>query len=97
MVRARPTGEISRPHRKRYQWSVAGCSPRGSAFTVWSRAGPVPTTPRATIRPKSGSVATSHVTVTSGPAPEPGSDSGVGETRVQSRTPSGSGSPEATP
>ena len=36
-------------------------------------------------------------TETSGPAPLPGSDSGVGVTRVHSSTLSGIGSPEATP
>ncbi len=55
------------------------------------------TEPLTTIREKALSSATSQATSVAGPAPEPGTASGVGVTRVHSRIPSGSGSPEATP
>ena len=61
------------------------------------RSGPVWTWPPAAIWVKLGSRATCQATVTTGPRPEPGSASSVGVTRVQSRIPSGNGSPDATP
>ncbi len=76
---------------------MAGESPRTSALTVWSVAARAVTVPRATTEEKAASAAISQPTSVSGPAPEPGCASSVGVTRVHSRTPSGSGSPEATP
>ena len=64
---------------------------------MWSRAGPVVVVPRRTTRRNSRSRATSQVTSTRGPFPEPGRAVAVGVTRVQSTTAVGSGSPEATP
>jgi hypothetical protein len=96
-VRVRPTGDVPPWQRNRYQYVVAGLSPPTSTFTVWSRSGPVRTTPEATIRRNAGSAETSHVTGTTGPRPEPGVAPGAGVTRVQRTTPPGSGSPEATP
>lgn len=81
----------------RYQYGVCGRSPRTSALTVWSAAARAVSEPLATIREKPLSSATSQPTAVSGPMPEPGTASGAGVTRVHSRTPSGSGSPEATP
>ncbi|GAA2909349.1 hypothetical protein GCM10020221_01730 [Streptomyces thioluteus] len=66
-------------------------------MTVWSEVAVAVTVPVAAIRRKPESSATSQVTVTSGPRPEPGVASGADVTRVHSRTPSGNGSPEATP
>jgi hypothetical protein len=57
----------------------------------------VGTVPVPAMFAKPGSVAISQVTSTVGPWPEPGVESGVGVTRVQSSTPSGNGSPDATP
>src|SRR5882757_4138578 len=68
-----------------------------SAFTVWSEAADTVIEPLATIEPNALSVATVQLTSVSGPSPEPGTASAVGVTRVHSRMPSGSGSPEATP
>src|SRR3954451_2437442 len=68
-----------------------------SALTVWSEAAVAVREPRATTVVKALSLATVQPTSTSGPRPEPGVASGTGVTRVHSRTPSGSGSPEATP
>ena len=96
-VRVRPTGEVCPWQRNRYQYVVAGDSPAASTFTVWSRDGPVRSTPDAAIAPNPGSVATSQVTGTVGPRPEPGVACAVGVTRVQRTTAPGSGSPEATP
>jgi hypothetical protein len=76
---------------------VAGFRPVASAFTVWSLPGPVLCAPDATTVANAGSAATSQVTFTVGPTPEPGVASGVGVTRVHSRTASGRGSPDATP
>lgn len=96
-VRVRPAGETAPAQRNRYQYVVAGESPRASTFTVWSRSGPVPALPLRTIRRKPASAATSQRTVTAGPTPEPGVAAAVGLTRVHRTTASGSGSPEATP
>src|SRR5690606_7776830 len=68
-----------------------------SAFTVWSDAAVARVDPRATTSVNALSRATVQLTSVSGPTPDPGIASGVGVTRVHSRTPSGSGSPEATP
>ena len=71
--------------------------PVTSTLTVWSRLGPVSKVPRRTILRNRRSFATSQRTLTRGPLPEPGASRPVGVTRVQMRTASGSGSPEATP
>ena len=64
---------------------------------MWSEAAVAVVEPFATTFVNAVSVATVQPTSTSGPSPEPGIASAVGVTRVHSRTPSGSGSPEATP
>lgn len=97
VVRVRPTGETAAPAVNRYQYGVRGWSPRTSTLTVWSVAALAVTVPEPTMREKPLSEATSQPTWVAGPRPEPGTASGVGVTRVHSRTPSGSGSPEATP
>lgn len=76
---------------------MAGARPRTSALTVWSEAAVAVVEPLATMLVKALSRATVQPTSTSGPSPEPGIAAAVGVTRVHSRTPSGSGSPEATP
>ncbi|GAA3106725.1 hypothetical protein GCM10020254_60780 [Streptomyces goshikiensis] len=96
-VRVRPAGETVSPAVKRYQYGVCGRRPRTSALTVWSAAAVAVTEPRATTREKALSSETSQATSVAGPRPEPGAASGTGVTRVHSRIPSGSGSPEATP
>ena len=96
-VIVRPVGDHRPASPNRYQYVVAAVSPATSAFTVWSRSGPVATRPARTIRVKVASVATCQSTVTAGPCPDPGTESAVGVTRVHSRTPPGNGSPEATP
>src|SRR5690606_35762562 len=68
-----------------------------SALTVWSEAVVARAEPRATTSVNALSRATVQLTSVSAPSPEPGAASGTGVTRVHSRTPSGSGSPEATP
>src|SRR4051812_7795599 len=68
-----------------------------SALTVWSEAAVAVVDPLATMSVSDLSRATIQLTWVSGPSPEPGAASDVGVTRVHSRTPSGSGSPEATP
>src|SRR4051812_28272629 len=68
-----------------------------SAFTVWSEAAVAVVEPLATMPVNALSLATTQLTSVSGPSPEPGVASGAGVTRVHSRMPSGSGSPEATP
>jgi hypothetical protein len=68
-----------------------------SALTVWSEAAVAVVEPLATIVVNALSVATVQLTSVSAPSPEPGIDRESGVTRVQSRMPSGSGSPEATP
>ncbi|CAM5704659.1 hypothetical protein SVIOM74S_00531 [Streptomyces violarus] len=68
-----------------------------SAFTVWSEAAVAVVEPLATTVLNALSLATIQLTSVSGPSPEPGIASGTGVTRVHSRMPSGSGSPEATP
>ncbi len=76
---------------------VAGLKPLTSALTVWSAAADAVVLPWPTTWVKPLSSAISQLTVRSDPLPEPGVASGTGVTRVHSRTPSGSGSPEATP
>lgn len=68
-----------------------------SALTVWSEAAVAVVEPLETMSVNALSRATVQLTSVSGPSPEPGIASAVGVTRVHSRTPSGSGSPEATP
>lgn len=68
-----------------------------SALTVWSEVAVAVSEPLETTVVNALSVATVQLTSVSGPSPEPGTASAVGVTRVHSRTPSGSGSPEATP
>lgn len=68
-----------------------------SAFTVWSEVAVAVREPLATIEVNALSLATVQLTSVSGPTPEPGIAAEVGVTRVHSRMPSGSGSPEATP
>lgn len=68
-----------------------------SAFTVWSEAAVAVREPLETIVVNALSLATVQLTSVSGPRPEPGIAVEVGVTRVHSRMPSGSGSPEATP
>ncbi len=68
-----------------------------SALTVWSEAALAVREPRETTFVNALSLATVQLTSVSGPSPEPGTASVVGVTRVHSRIPSGSGSPEATP
>ncbi len=97
VVRVRPTGDTVAPAVKRYQWAVSGARPRTSTLTVWSVAASLVTVPLAAIRVKPLSAAISQRTSVPAPRPEPGTASGAGVTRVQSRMPSGSGSPEATP
>ncbi|GAA3306340.1 hypothetical protein GCM10020295_62310 [Streptomyces cinereospinus] len=66
-------------------------------MTVWSEAAVATVEPLATTCVNALSVATVQLTSVSGPSPEPGVASAVGVTRVHSRMPSGSGSPEAVP
>lgn len=68
-----------------------------SALTVWSLAAEAVVEPLATTFVSALSVATTQLTSVAGPSPEPGIASAVGVTRVHSRTPSGSGSPDARP
>src|SRR3954469_2089120 len=68
-----------------------------SALTVWSEAAVAVVEPLATTAVNALSFATTQLTSVSGPSPEPGIASAAGVTRVHSRMPSGSGSPEATP
>lgn len=68
-----------------------------SALTVWSEAAVAVIEPLATMFVSALSLATIQLTSVSGPRPEPGVASVVGVTRVHSRMPSGSGSPDATP
>ncbi len=72
-------------------------SPRASTLTVWSETELAVTVPLATTASKLLLRASSQVTGTSGPAPEPGVASGEGVTRVHRITASGNGSPDATP
>ena len=64
---------------------------------MWSLAAEVVTVPLRTTRRSVLSSATTQRTRVVAPAPEPGVASGEGVTRVHSTTPSGSGSPDATP
>src|SRR5699024_4248042 len=68
-----------------------------STLTVWSRPASVTTEPDRTMVAKSGSSATSQLTTTGAPRPEPGPASGEGVARVQRITRSAIGAPEATP
>src|SRR5699024_1550066 len=75
----------------------SGARPVQSTLTVWSRPASVTTEPDRTMVAKSGSSATSQLTTTGAPRPEPGPASGEGVARVQRITRSAIGSPEATP
>lgn len=76
---------------------VAGLKPLTSALTVWSADARAVVLPWPTTWVKPLSLAICQLTSVSGPLPEPGEASGIGVTRVHSRTPSGRGSPDATP
>ena len=96
-VRVRPTGDIVLSEGEPVPVARAGGEPACNDLdgVVAARAGGGGT-PGHHFR-EAGSADTSQRTETSGPAPLPGSDSGVGVTRVHSSTLSGMGSPEATP
>ncbi len=88
-VRVRPTGERSSPTLNPYQYVVAGCNPVTVTCTVWSAPGVASSEPVATGDASDGSEDSAQVTGTASPA--------ATLTRVQSTTPTGVGSPLATP
>jgi hypothetical protein len=53
-VCVRPAGDQPSPSPNRYQYVVAGCRPRTSTLTVWSRAAPVATAPLGDDRRERG-------------------------------------------
>ena len=96
-VRVRPTGEVAPRSGTGTSTSSPGTAPRRRPSPCGRAAVRCARRPCAAIAPNAGSVATSQVTGTVGPRPDPGVACGVGVTRVQRTTASGSGSPEATP
>ena len=95
-VFVRPIWLISSPARKRYQYSRPGSSPVDFDVHAVAELGPRDRRALCAIGPERASAAISHCTSTLAIGMPPPS-SGSGASRVQSTTPSGSGSPEATP
>ena len=96
MVFVRPLGLTSLPARNWYQYPRPGWRPSTSTWTEWAQSGVAMVVPLRTTRVIASSSATCQETSTgSGGIPPP--SSGFGARRVQSTTPSGAGSPEATP
>jgi hypothetical protein len=95
-VRVLPIGLTASPTIKRYQYHRPGSNPRASTWTECPDLGDATAEPRSAIFFIRSSAAISHLTVNAcGGMPPP--LSGSGASRVHNTTPSGSGSPEATP
>jgi hypothetical protein len=96
-VRVRPTGLSSPAAAKRKKYSRSGARPSASTWTLCASSGVAMEVPWRSGRRKRSSAAISHWTGTLRAGMPPAGSSGFGASRVHSTTPSGVGSPDATP